>query len=46
MMETQSLVRGLNRQREMGTGMFNTELQTGGSIIRFHNKNPDFEIVL
>ena len=41
-----SLVRGLNRQRGMGMEMFNTDLQTGGSIIRFHNKNPDFETVL
>lgn len=39
-------MRGLNRQRGMGMEMFNTELQTGGSIIRFHNKNPDFETVL
>ena len=36
-------MRGLNRQRGMGMEMFNTDLQTGGSIIRFHNKNPDFE---
>ena len=36
-------MRGLNRQRGMGMEMFNTDLQTHGSIIRFHNKNPDFE---